>query len=422
MNVAKQAIREASREGDYGRVIRLVRKDLRLSQRQLGAACGITQSAVSRLEGHATGPYNMNTLARAAAYLGIPPHLVGLADSTAAAAARTDGNDPVERREFLAGAAAAVTTPALAALPGPEQHPEGTGQAAILRVATTAFRRMDGTTPARQLSDVVLAHLRLIQQVAADTSDEAQLTSLAAVGSEAASLAGWLSWDMGDLGSARTWYGSAIKAARRSRNGLLAAYQIGSLAQMEADTGNAAQALNLIGSARQQLAADVHAVAEAWLCTVEALAYAAIGNERACDRALVRSGAAVTRISLEQPPPWPWVFNFNEAKVESCRLTCGARLGLSQWVFAGSGDAAVISTSAHAKQRALLQLDVASGHLAAGRLELGYVLATRAVETGLRFRSGRVVERARIFRRAYTSSTPPRIVRDFDDKLHGVYM
>jgi transcriptional regulator with XRE-family HTH domain len=421
MNVPRQAIREASRGGNYGRVIQLARKDLRLSQRQLGEACGITQSAVSRLEAHTTGPYNMNTLAKAAAYLGIPPHLVGLADSAAAATARTDGKDPVERREFLAGAAAAVTAPALASLPNRRQH-ETTGQADTLRVATTAFRRMDGATPARQLSDVVLAHLKLIQHVARDTGDEAQREALAAVGSEAASLAGWLSWDMGDMGSARTWYGSAIKAAHRSRNKLLAAYQIGSLAQMEAETGNGAQALSLADSARRQLGASAHAVADAWLCTVEALAYAAVGDERACDHALVRSGAAVTRISHEQPPPWPWVFNFNEAKVAACRLACGARLGIPGWIFTRGDEASAISASSHSKQRALLQLDIASGHLAAGRLEVGYVLATQAVETGLRYRSGRVVERARVFRRAHSSHTPPRIVRDFDEKLHGVYM
>lgn len=197
MNWSKQAIRDASREGNYGRVIQLARRELRLNQRQLGEACGITQSAVSRLESRAAGPYNMNILASAAAYLGFPPRLVGLADITAATAAHTDGRDPVERREFLAGVAAAAATPALAALSAPElvRAPDP-GQAATLRVATTAFRRMDGVTPSRQLSEVVLAHLRLVQNVAAETADEPHRVRLAAVGSEAASLPG---------GSVGTW-------------------------------------------------------------------------------------------------------------------------------------------------------------------------------------------------------------------------
>jgi hypothetical protein len=362
----------------------------------------------------------MNILARAAAYLGMPPRLVGLADTTAVHAAAVKGRDPVERREFLAGAVAAVVTPAVPAPHASERA--DTGQAATLRVATTAFRRLDGSTSSRALSETVITHLRLVQTIAAEAPDEDQRMRLAAVGSEVASLAGWLSWDLDDHGSARTWYGSAIKAARRSGNRLLTAYQLGSLAQMEAHAGNAVQGLNLVRSARQQLGADVPVIADAWLCTVEALSHSAAGDERSTDRALVRSRAAAKHLSTEDAPPWPWVFTFNEAKIAACRLTCGARLGLPTWVFGAHTDGAAVTSSAHTKQHALLQLDLAAGHMAAGRLEAGYVLATQAVETGLRYRSGRVIERARTFRRAYTSSTPPKIVRDFDERLHGVYL
>jgi hypothetical protein len=69
-----------------------------------------------------------------------------------------------------------------------------------------------------------------------------------------------------------------------------------------------------------------------------------------------------------------------------------------------------------------LQLDLAFGHLASGRLEIGYLLATRAVESGLRYKSGRIVERARVFRRSYSSRTPPKVVRAFDDRLHDAYL
>ncbi len=361
----------------------------------------------------------MTVLARAAAYLDMPRRLVGLADSSAMA--RTDGTEHVERREFLTGAAAVVSTPALATLAAPKHHAE-TGQAATLRVATTAYRRMDGATSSRQLSEVVRSHLGLVQAVAADEPKEAQKLRLAAVGSEVASLAGWLSWDMGDAGSARTWYGSAIKAARRSGNSLLVAYQVGSLAQMEADAGNVAQALDLVRLARSQVGPQEIVIADAWLSTVEALAHAAAGDERSSDRALVRSRSEVNRIPAEEPPPWPWVFTFNEAKVLACRLACGARLGLPAWVFESGDEAMLVAAAAHAKQRAILQLDLAAGHLASGRLEVAYLLATRAVETGLRYRSGRVVERARSFRRAYSSKTPPRVVRDFDERLHHAYM
>jgi hypothetical protein len=116
------------------------------------------------------------------------------------------------------------------------------------------------------------------------------------------------------------------------------------------------------------------------------------------------------------------MFTFNGAKVAAMRLSCGARLGLPEWARSAQDEAGEALTSGHEKQRALLTLDLASAHLASGRLDGAFFMATRALETGVRYRSGRIVERARAVRRSYTSSTPPKVVRDFDERLHGVYL
>ncbi|WP_405649754.1 MULTISPECIES: hypothetical protein [unclassified Streptomyces] len=76
----------------------------------------------------------------------------------------------------------------------------------------------------------------------------------------------------------------------------------------------------------------------------------------------------------------------------------------------------------HAKQRSLLVLDIAAGHLASGRVDASFALASRALETGLRYRSGRIVERARALRRCLSTGSPPKVVREFDERLHGVYL
>ncbi len=65
---------------------------------------------------------------------------------------------------------------------------------------------------------------------------------------------------------------------------------------------------------------------------------------------------------------------------------------------------------------------MASGHVAAGRLDGAFTMAARALEVGLRYKSGRIVERARAVRRSYSGATPPKVVRDFDDRLHGVFL
>ncbi|MEU4044324.1 hypothetical protein [Streptomyces antibioticus] len=66
-------------------------------------------------------------------------------------------------------------------------------------------------------------------------------------------------------------------------------------------------------------------------------------------------------------------------------MTCGARLGRADW---GLSDGVEALTVGHAKQRALLVLDIAAGHLAGGRVESAFALARRALDTGLTYRSG----------------------------------
>ncbi|MFE2095833.1 helix-turn-helix domain-containing protein [Streptomyces sp. NPDC059468] len=386
-----------------------------MTQTQLGEAIGLSQSAVSRLEKRGSGTYSTDVLTAAAAHLQIPSKLVGLADGrTPQVQARDD--DDMHRRTVLGGAVAAMAAPILAAVP--DTRDGNGGQAAALRLTTSAYRRLDGTTPSRDLADAVDGHIRLIQTITRTASGDADRARLAAVGSEAASFAGWLAWDKGDNGSARSWYGGAIKAARTAGDPLLTAYQTGTLAQFEAHAGNGVEALNLARRARRVLGDQRPAVAEAWLSSVEALGYAAAGDQNGADRALTASRTGAEALtSSEEPPPWPWVFSFTPEKVAACRVTCGARLGLPEWVFAENVGAL---TTSHAKQRALIVLDLAAGHLVGGRLEAAFTLAGKALDTGLKYRSGRIVERARTVRRTLSTTTPPKVVREFDERLHGI--
>ncbi|MFG2222778.1 hypothetical protein [Streptomyces sp. NPDC048644] len=320
----------------------------------------------------------------------------------------------MERRSFLVGAAAVAASPAASKVPVRRPRVAESGQVATLRVATAAFRRLDGSTSSRQLAETVLSHLRLTQAIAQNAESKDDRGRLAAVGSEVASLAGWSHWDMGDYGSARTWYGSAIKAARRGGNSLLAAYQLGSLAQFEAHAGNAVQGLSLTRSARKQLGPGLPAIADAWLFGVEALAHAAAGDAEQADAALTAAERKAERMEKEGAPPWPWVFSYTEAKVAATRVSCGALLGLPWWVSGAMDSTAAVMTSGHDKQCALLMLDMASGHMASGRLDGAFTLAARALEVGLRYQSGRIVERVRALRRTFSGATPPKVVRDFD--------
>ncbi|MFJ6770916.1 helix-turn-helix domain-containing protein [Kitasatospora sp. NPDC091257] len=414
LNWNSEVIREASRARDYGKIIELTRTHQRMTQAQLGRTCGMSQSAISRLEKRGAHPYAMDILLRVSQHLGIPAALLGLAESPARVRI---GTESVDRRQFFGAAAAVAVSPALATAIDCADKAEQ--RASSLRLVTTSYRRLDGSTLSRELAEAVRPHLRLIQGLIGAAPTDAHRIRLAAVASEAASLAAWLAWDTGDNGSARSFYGAAIKAARSGANPLLAAYQMGSLAQFEAHAGNGAIALGLTKRARGFLDPESPTLADAWLSAVEALGHAASGDQRSCDRALTLSRAGANASNHGQPPPWPWVFTFDEAKVAGFRVACGASLGLPRWVSDSAGPALA---TGHAKQRALLMLDLAAGRLAAGQIEAAFALAAEALKTGLQYRSGRIIERSRALRRSLSTSSLPKVVREFDDRLHGVYL
>lgn len=409
-------IKDAARAGDFGQVVYRARKVTGVSQTQLAKDCGVSQAAISRLENRGTGDYNMTTLATAATELGLPFELVGLANQP------LNGTPPVERREFMGLAAGAVVLP-LAYSPASSPVPENeNSQAAALRVVTASYRRLDASTASRDLSKVGQGHLELIRTVIRNAPDDTYRTRLAPVASEAASFAAWLAWDMGNHGSARGWYGSAVKAAQSAHDPLLLAYQVGSLASFEADTGNAHTAIRLIHQARHHLGSHVPPLAAAWLASIEATAHAAGQDRRACEKALKACAQHAAHIPDAEPVAWPWIFAFDERKIVACSLTCTSRLGQPLHTRLSEQDVATALSSGHDKQRALLTLDVASGYLAMNELDKAFGLASRALAEGIRLQSGKIAERARAFRRAYNVASPPAMVRQFDSQLQATYM
>jgi transcriptional regulator with XRE-family HTH domain len=403
---SNRGIVDAANEGDTGAVIRIARKELGRSQTDVGAECGYSQSVISRIERGQRHAYDIRILRRVSDVLGLPPRLLGLSEAT-------DDHTPapVNRRDLLRGAAGVAATTIL-----PTPLPPAGAVAENIRHVTAAQRRLDGTMAARDLVEPVLAHLRLSARTVT-TPGLGDRTGLAAAVSEAAGFAGWLHWDMDDLGSARRYYGMAISAAREARDNVLGAYMTGSLAAFLADQGDTDDALSKVGAAHQQLGADPPAIAAAWLSAVAALAHASAKDERATYVALERSQVAAERQSGEAPA-WPWVFAFDPARVAAYRLACSVRLGRPATAIDAAKAAGPLLT-APTRQVALWQLDHADAHLQAGHVDHAFSLATGALATTPAQHSARIVNRARHLRSRHSDTKPCSAVRAFDDRVRS---
>lgn len=410
---ASRAIREAAEAGDFGEVIRLVRKVRGMTQRQLGDACGYNQSSVSRIERGNASTHDVRTLRRIAQVLEVPPELLGIIELRTAS--ENENEPPVKRRDFLTSTAAVAAT---AALPSAHRHPHDTSEA--IRTITAMQRRLDAVLPSPELVDAMTAHLRMATRQHDGSWDPQERRLLAAAVSEGAGFAGWLHWDMQDLGSARVHYKTAIKAARGADNPTLTAYMLGSLASLTIHEGDASDALGLLRQAAGHLGDEPPATACAWLAATQALAFAALRNEAGAWTALDQSTAAAEQATRDGNAPWPWVFPFDIRKVTSHRLSCAVMLHRPAVAYQAAESLDPFSTSFHLKQRALLLLDLAAAHIQDDSLDQGFRIALQAVEIAAGTRSERIIQRARWFRRQVTRPSLPRFVHDFDDRLRDV--
>lgn len=130
--------------------------------------------------------------------------------------------DAMDRRGFLTttgSTLAAVLAQWATADPGsaagtPTGRRIGTDVADEIDTRLGALRRLDDTLGADHVYDSALAELRLITRLLRDSSPtEATGRRLHSCAAEAARLAGWCSYDTGDLGAAETHFATALRAA-----------------------------------------------------------------------------------------------------------------------------------------------------------------------------------------------------------------
>lgn len=314
----------------------------------------------------------METLRRLGNELGIAPVMLGLAEQPNP---NKSSESPVNRREIIFRAAAAVL--ASAVLPGTALADDES--AVAVHAITTAHRRLEGTIPSPELAEPVLAHLRLATRMQAEIWDPLSTTAMAAAVSEVAGLAGWLHWDMHDLGSARRHYRLAVEHAQRANDSLLTAYMLGSMASFVVHEGEASEGVTLIRHAAQVSTGQRPATADAWLAAMEAVAHATSGDDIQAWRALDSADAAVERIAREEQPPWPWVFPFDTHKIAHHRLACAVRLRRPDIAYAAVDDLSLVA-SGHRKQSALVLLDLAFMHVQTQEVDEALRVATAAVD------------------------------------------
>ncbi len=223
---------------------------------------------------------------------------------------------------------------------------------------------------------------------------------LAVIAAQLATLAGWMSYDIGLQGAAQQYLVLALHTAKLARDRPLGAHALAAMSRQLVHAGRAQDALELIHLAQYGCRGLAGPSCQAKLYAVEARAYAGLGQVQQCRRALTLAEEALGKRRGESEPEWSRGYTLAELTADAgfshrdlaYRLPEHAEearaLLASAVELSGKSD---LTTRSHV----LNLIGLASTYLLSGEPEPMCATVERALELMPRLRSERACDRLR---------------------------
>ncbi|WP_177154953.1 helix-turn-helix domain-containing protein [Glycomyces harbinensis] len=307
------------------------RKEIGLSQEQLAAACGVSDSTVRRWESGETEPQPRQRRLLALALDLSPTELTRLLDaddlSLDRAVGRFAGYDPTPMdsepgTDAVRDALEWILDPtgplhSLAAAPGRTRR---VGTALIDQVADRIirFRRADDTVAARRLLPEVVGEVHRVETVLSHHSyNDATGRRLHGMLAELHQLAGWMAIDLGRVTRGEEFYAAGAAAARSAGDSALVAQLLSCNAYQRTSRGKDALLL-----ARAALHGGSSALTPLGrILLIERIAWAAAntGHDDLARSALHEVDDTYALVGDEPEPDWVYWLDRNESDVMAAR-------------------------------------------------------------------------------------------------------
>jgi transcriptional regulator with XRE-family HTH domain len=301
-----------------GKVLTIVRAATQLSQLDLGTLLGWSQSQVARIEaGQRDTLFDVRELLRVADTLDMPrealaPLLLGTPNATLSSGPNSQENDDrMERRTFTTGLLAAI---GFGAGLDRVQVPERVDLAHVrfLQAGADRLRQRDqqigGATLVR---DGLRQYHRTRRMLEESDFTEPVGRALVSASGQLAYRVGWLAYDAGDQRLARDLYAQALLLAQEADDAMLTimamqgmTLQSVFLARRDERPGIARQAIRTAVRASELARHERTPRLHALLAAREAIAYAAIGDERGYRSAITRAYRELDGGLSTDDPTW----------------------------------------------------------------------------------------------------------------------
>jgi transcriptional regulator with XRE-family HTH domain len=385
-----------------------------VSQRQIAAMTGQSQSEVSEiLKGRQVMAYDV--LVRIADGLGVPRGYMGLAydEVTAQRVAERsetpEAEEPenVKRRKFLAHAAAVavgahvlgadsgswVSNPVLTPAPGRI----GMTDVRQVEAATRALRSLDYQYGGGFCRDAVVAQLSWGQQMLNSSGADVVKQRLHVALADLHNLAGWTSFDVGLIDSARNHFGRALELAKAGESDELVAnilYRMGRVYLHKEAPDDALKMFQLGQIAAQQSGSEL---AVAVICANQAWAYAMMGHEDQTMKLIGRTRDEFSRADHAEAADWVKFFNEDDvySMIGTVHTVLAQKVDARHTKFAIPALTRAIDSYGDevARNKAFNLSSLATNHLLDGDIDHGSKVGVQAVDLAQHLKSKRVRDR-----------------------------
>ncbi|GAB1511977.1 helix-turn-helix transcriptional regulator [Actinophytocola sp. KF-1] len=385
-----------------------------VSQRQIAAMTGQSQSEVSEiLKGRQVMAYDV--LVRIADGLGVPRGYMGLAydEVTAQRVAERsetpEAEEPenVKRRKFLAHAAAVavgahvlgadsgswVSNPVLTPAPGRI----GMTDVRQVEAATRALRSLDYQYGGGFCRDAVVAQLSWGQQMLNSSGTDVVKQRLHVALADLHNLAGWTSFDVGLIDSARNHFGRALELAKAGESDELVAnilYRMGRVYLHKEAPDDALKMFQLGQIAAQQSGSEL---AVAVICANQAWAYAMMGHEEQTMKLIGRTRDEFARANHGEAADWVKFFNEDDvySMIGTVHTVLAQKVDARHTKYAIPALTRAIDSYGDevARNKAFNLSSLATNHLLDGDIDHGSKVGVQAVDLAQHLKSKRVRDR-----------------------------
>jgi transcriptional regulator with XRE-family HTH domain/tetratricopeptide (TPR) repeat protein len=416
---ARQDFYEACSRRDAGAVVRICNAN-GITQGQLAALTGLAQSTLSNYARGKNSAQWASTFKTLADGLGMPPPL---RQALLSGDASGDGSSPavsavaglpadtydlqllaevvgrngtnVKRRDMLALAAQLGATATLAqsgvwerlahALTNPSAMDETTIR--DMEARSAGFHRLEEIVSAPVLLKGLTVHLNevstLLNGSSGDPDDDLR-RRLIVVAGESSVLAGWAASDTGDSAAARSFYDTAITAAKQASDPAIAACALAYRSYIPSTKGSNGRARVLLSEALQNISGTESPATMAWIAARHAEESAQLGDK---PQALASWERAEEAFSISDPDEdRVWTRFLDRNRFDSYRIATYSRIGRLDEAQEVAASVLTRLTQPDRKKAVIIFEDIAAAHLARGSVNEASRVARRGLailrETG----------------------------------------